>query len=244
MRRWSSWLGCAQRHWMHSGAAKWGAWFSSLYAFHLSPDVIPPFSPCFLSRCGQEASATTLHHWDHAVVVLTTLHHTFSQCPLLERRPRLPPWFLQGPTTNSWPYLGLERRGRLHPRPGKSEGCSLCDQACFGATAPPHCKMALEGCLQMGISTCCQNFGWRNIAVMPCHEAAASCQKTATAFILPLRYSGLGKKYWVGHLQLEPNSSEVFIQPGNRFQKPFLTSRKRGWSCTVVIFPYMKSHHL
>lgn len=30
--------------------------------------------------------------------------------------------------------------------------------------------------------------------MMPRHEAAASCQKIAIAFILPLRGSGLGKK--------------------------------------------------
>lgn len=40
--------------------ACWGGWFSSLYTFHLSPDVIPSFSSSFTSRHGQEAGAATL----------------------------------------------------------------------------------------------------------------------------------------------------------------------------------------
>lgn len=71
-----------------------------------------------------------------------------------KRSPRLPSWFLQGTTTSSWSYLGLERSWRgAAPQPWGSEGCSLYRQAWFGATAPPQCRVALEGCLQMGTST-------------------------------------------------------------------------------------------
>lgn len=129
-QKWTSRLGCAQRHWMHSGVAKQEAWFSSLYTSRTSPDVIPQLSSCFTSWRGQDTGAATLHHWDHAVVVLTVLHRTFvSQCPPLERRPKLPPWFLQGSTSSSWPYLELERRwwgGRACTQPRGDQRSALC----------------------------------------------------------------------------------------------------------------------
>lgn len=135
--------GMDQPAWMRPASldAQQGGWFCSLYTFHLSPDVIPPFSSCFPSRCGQEASAATLRRWDHAVDVLTTLHCTFiSQCPLLERRPRLPPWFLQGPTTSCWPHLGLERSVGAAPHPGGVRGLQLVWPGLLWC----HCTTALQ----------------------------------------------------------------------------------------------------
>lgn len=83
----------------------------------LSLHVISPFSFCFTPR-GQEARAATLCHWDHAMVVLTTLYRTFiSQCHLLETRARLT-------QTSSrthhqlWPCLGLERSVGVAPHLG------------------------------------------------------------------------------------------------------------------------------
>lgn len=96
-----------------------------------------------------------------------------------------------------------------------------------------------DGCLQMGTSICCQIFRWGNIFAAPHLEAAAFCQKASTAFYFTSE-SRLGKKCWFESLQLKPNS-EVFSQTENRIQKHFVTSRKRKLSCTVAIFPSMKS---
>lgn len=182
-------LGCAQHRWTQ-GCKVGGLVCQTFHLFHVSPDAIPLFS-CFTSWHGQEDGTVTLRHWDHAVVALITFHLTFiSQCPLLERSPRLQAATLVAPNSChqllALPEARESCEGGLHPTKGGSEGCSLYDQACFGAAALP-CQMTLEGWLQRGTSICCQIFGWRNIPIMPCHEAAAACQKTATIFIQPSR---------------------------------------------------------
>lgn len=68
-----------------------------------------------------------------------------------------PNFFKDPPPALALPGAGEKGGGGTTPQRGPG-GCSLYGQSCFGDPAPPQCWMALEWCLQTGISICCQDF--------------------------------------------------------------------------------------